>query len=79
MLFRSGDVVLTCTDGITEAANVAGDQYESERMVTVAQRERAKPTQQIVDSIIADVDAFSLGGEHTDDRVLMAIKVKEKS
>ena len=75
---QPGDVVLTCTDGITEAANVAGDQYESERMVTVAIRERAKSAQQIVDAIIADVDAFSLGGEHTDDRVLMAIKVKDK-
>ncbi len=72
---QSGDVILACTDGITEAADVAGNQYEAERVVATAKSNLDRSAEEIVDAIITDVDVFSRGGDHQDDRVMMAIKV----
>src|SRR3989338_8592706 len=71
-----GDVILACTDGITEAANAAGDQFETERMVDAARAHRQKPAQGIVEAIVAEVAAFERGGTHFDDKVMMALKVR---
>ena len=71
-----GDVILACTDGITEAANAAGDQFETERMVDAARANRQKPAQGIVEAIVAEVAAFERGGTHFDDKVMMALKVR---
>jgi sigma-B regulation protein RsbU (phosphoserine phosphatase) len=75
LVLRSGDVILTCTDGITEADTPSEDQYGSERMMQKAMTVREKSAQEIVDAIFEDVSAFSRGGHHQDDKVLMGIKV----
>jgi len=72
---KAGDVLLACTDGITEADNAAGDQFESEGMVKVAQAQRGGAAQKIVDTVCAEVTEFHREGIHHDDRVMMAIKV----
>ncbi len=71
-----GDVILACTDGITEAANAAGDQFETERLVAAARAHRQKSAQGIVEAIVAEVTAFERGGSHFDDKVMMALKVR---
>jgi len=71
-----GDLLLACTDGITEASNAEGDEYESERMIRLAQAERHRSAAEIADAIVADVDAFSREGVHQDDKVLLAVKVR---
>jgi len=73
---QPGDVLLACTDGITEAQNLEADEYEASRMIEVAQRERHRSAPEIADAIIADVDEFSQGGSHQDDVILLAIKVR---
>ena len=75
LVLRPGDVILTCTDGITEADTPNEDQYGSERIVLKAMTVRERSAQEIVDTIFEDVSAFSRGGHHQDDKVLMGIKV----
>lgn len=75
MRLEPGDVILTCTDGITEAANANDEQYETERIIAVAEKNLDRPAREIVDAIVSDAIAFSEGGTHQDDRVMMAIKV----
>lgn len=70
-----GDVVLTCTDGITEADTPSEEQYGSERLFKKALATRDQSAREIVDSVFDDVSRFSRGGPHQDDKVLMAIKV----
>jgi len=72
---KAGDLLLACTDGITEADNAAGDQFESEGMVKVARAHCQSAAQKIVDTICAEVTEFHREGIHHDDRVMMAIKV----
>ncbi len=72
---KSGDIVVGCTDGITEATDVAGNEYGLERLVEWVRRERSAPAQQIVETLLAEVDRFSRGGTHDDDRVILVVKV----
>jgi phosphoserine phosphatase RsbU/P len=72
---RTGDVVVSCSDGITEATDVHGRQFGLPRLVDVARAERDKPAQNIADAIMAEVDRFSSGGTIDDDRMLVVLKV----
>lgn len=75
LALESGDVILTCTDGITEADTAAEEQYGSERLFTMAHAARERSAREIVDVVFEDVSRFARGGAHQDDKVLMAIKV----
>jgi phosphoserine phosphatase RsbU/P len=73
---RSGDVVLACTDGITEAASADDEQYGTERIIRVAAAQRDSSAGEIVDAIFREVAAFTAGGPQPDDKVMMAIRVR---
>lgn len=70
-----GDIVVSCTDGITEAMDKESEEFGQPRLVDLCVRERAKPAQEIVDIVLKEVDLFSRGGTHEDDRVIMILKV----
>lgn len=70
-----GDIVVACTDGITEAMDPSSNEYGVERLAEAVRREREKPAAEIVDSVLAEVDRFSRGGPHDDDRVILILKV----
>jgi serine phosphatase RsbU (regulator of sigma subunit) len=69
-----GDIFVGCTDGITEAMDVQSNEYGLERLIDCVRRERSQPAEQIVESVLADVDRFSRGGPHEDDRIIMILK-----
>ena len=71
----SGDIVVACTDGITEAMNAHHDEYGRDRLRDAVRRRQNLPAPQIVESILDEVEQFSRGGDHDDDRVLMVLKV----
>jgi phosphoserine phosphatase RsbU/P len=70
-----GDVVVFCTDGITEANNSSEEEFGTQRLVELVARERELPAQEIVQSVLTQVDLFSRGGTHEDDRVILVLKV----
>ncbi|MGD0305684.1 MAG: GAF domain-containing SpoIIE family protein phosphatase [Candidatus Acidiferrales bacterium] len=70
-----GDIVVACTDGITEADNVKEEEYGSGRLIELVARERKHSAEEIVQSVLTEVDEFSRGGQHEDDRVIMILKV----
>jgi sigma-B regulation protein RsbU (phosphoserine phosphatase) len=74
----TGDVLVCCTDGIVEASNVQEDEYGSERLAACVARHRTKSASAIVDAVSEDVAAFSRGGTHVDDKVLMVTKVTKE-
>lgn len=73
---EKGDVVLACTDGITEASNRMDEQWGAARLLKAGIDHWERSAREIVDSIFAEVAAFSDGGTLTDDKVLMAIKLR---
>lgn len=72
---EKGDIFVACTDGITEAMNAQDDEFGSPRLVELVARERALPAAEIVKSVLTEVDHFSRGGTHEDDRVILIMKV----
>jgi sigma-B regulation protein RsbU (phosphoserine phosphatase) len=70
-----GDIFVACTDGITEAMNAQDDEFGSQRLIEMVARERALPAAEIVQSVLTEVDHFSRGGTHEDDRVILIMKV----
>jgi len=69
-----GDVFVGCTDGITESMDVQSNEYGLERLVETIGRERSSPAERVVESVLTDVDRFSRGGPHEDDRIIMILK-----
>jgi len=69
-----GDIVVACTDGITEATDAQDEEYGRERLVEAVRRRRDSPAQRIVESILDEVGNFTRGGQE-DDRVLLVLKV----
>ena len=72
---HAGDLLLLCTDGITESMNAKDEEYGVDRLVTIAQKFRSREAKEIVRLIGADVSEFSRQGTLHDDKVMMVIKV----
>ncbi len=71
-----GDIVVACTDGITEAAGVSEEEYGGERLGREVLARRTQSASSIVDALFAEISDFSIGATHPDDKILMAIKVQ---
>jgi sigma-B regulation protein RsbU (phosphoserine phosphatase) len=74
---KPGDVLVCCTDGILEACDHKEDEFGKERLADCIMRHQSKSAQVIVDSVLAEVNAFSRTGKYTDDKVLMVLKMNE--
>jgi len=72
---EKGDVFIACTDGITEAMDRAGEEYGLERLIEAVKKHRHLKSQEIVSRVLSEVDDFSRGGIHEDDKVILILKV----
>jgi sigma-B regulation protein RsbU (phosphoserine phosphatase) len=72
----TGDIVIACTDGISEAAGSSEEEYGAERLGRAVQARRSQSATQIVNELFTEILDFSIGATHPDDKILMAIKVK---
>lgn len=70
-----GDILVACTDGITEARDARDDEYGPKRVVEAVRSRRHAPAQEIVEAVLTEVEEFSRGGANEDDRVLLILKV----
>jgi sigma-B regulation protein RsbU (phosphoserine phosphatase) len=76
--FQTGDILLLCTDGITEAMDVESEEFGSERLVASVSQVPEKKAKEIVLKVCDDVNVFSKGGTHMDDKVMLAIKIVDE-
>ncbi|MCX6551927.1 MAG: GAF domain-containing protein [Acidobacteria bacterium] len=72
---RAGDVFVFCSDGITEAMNRDGGEFEAKRLLAVVERMQAQPAKAIVDAIFEAVYEFCGDAEQNDDRTAVVLKV----
>ncbi len=68
------DVLVVFTDGVTEAADVAGARYTEERLLDffVSTPDRLPTT--LISKIMTDIEAFSAGAQQFDDITLLAVR-----
>jgi len=75
--FQAGDVLILCTDGITESMDREGEEYGSKRLVECVQGGISQSAAEVLNAVAADVSVYSREGTHLDDKVLIAIKVTQ--
>ncbi len=73
--FQTGNVLVLCTDGITEAMDTENEEFGLERLVASVSRVPDLKAKDIVSKVCDDVTVYSRGGTHIDDKVMLAIKV----
>lgn len=73
--FESGDVLVLCTDGITESMDAHHEEFGSERLIECVSKNADKNAAEIVEAVNGEVTRFSRHGTHIDDKVMIAIKV----
>lgn len=73
---EEGDLLLAFTDGISEAMNLADEEWGEERLVEVARAIRKGPTKTSLENIVRSADGFVAGAPQYDDMTLIVARVK---
>ena len=74
---QPGDLVIFCSDGITDATNSQGEMFGNERLAELLAHHPSahESAQQAVDAILEAVHTFRGGTEHFDDETIVVLKV----
>ncbi|MFO7781189.1 MAG: PP2C family protein-serine/threonine phosphatase, partial [Spirochaetia bacterium] len=71
-----GDLLVLYTDGMVEAMNEDGQQYGLESLKEAIRRSPDAGPQQLVDNVMADLQAFVGNARRHDDQTMLAMKVR---
>ncbi|MGE0040222.1 MAG: SpoIIE family protein phosphatase [Vicinamibacterales bacterium] len=69
-----GDVLVVYSDGVTEALDVAGEEFGEDRLVALLEADRDRSAQDILDRIVEAVQAFAGGAAQHDDVTALVMK-----
>ena len=72
-----GDALLFYTDGVTEHLNPAGQEYGLRRLENAAVKHHPTAPSELIAGCLADLNAFAMGIEQTDDMSLLVIRRAE--
>jgi sigma-B regulation protein RsbU (phosphoserine phosphatase) len=71
---RPGDLIIAFSDGVTEAMNPNNEEFSDDRLLACAEEHRGKPPQQVLDALLADVQAFCSGATQSDDVTVVMVR-----
>jgi sigma-B regulation protein RsbU (phosphoserine phosphatase) len=71
-----GDLVVICSDGVTEAQNVTGDEFGWPRLVEAVAGGHGEAPQAVLDGLMSAVRAFTGTAAQTDDITAMVVRYK---
>ena len=73
---KSGDILITYTDGLVETLNETGVQYGKEALMNVIKQNHASTAKDIANLVKADVKNYSGSAIQHDDQTLLVIKIQ---
>lgn len=73
---KSGDIIITCTDGLLEALNGDGKQYSRTNLEKIVRQSHSLDGKEIANKIKNDVKKFCGTAVLHDDQSLLAVKIK---
>ena len=73
----NGDIIMMYTDGVVEAMDSRGRQYEDERLKSIFVDNASLGAEDLVKVIRTDIDAFAENAKQHDDQTLMLMKMGE--
>lgn len=71
---KPGDTMILYSDGVTEAQNVAGEDFGEARMAAVLEQHHQEPATVVLEKLIAAVSDFARGAEQYDDVTALVIR-----
>jgi sigma-B regulation protein RsbU (phosphoserine phosphatase) len=71
---RSGDTLFLYTDGVTEATDRDDDEFGPERLQTLLGANAGLAPPAIVDTVLAEVRAFTRGADLGDDVTMLVLQ-----
>jgi serine phosphatase RsbU (regulator of sigma subunit) len=71
--FLPGDLLVLYTDGVSEAANEAGEEFGEERLIDGLRRHKELAPGELIRALVSEVGAFSTQ-EQQDDITLVVVK-----
>jgi sigma-B regulation protein RsbU (phosphoserine phosphatase) len=71
-----GDLVVICSDGVTEARNGAGDEFGRERLVESLSGSHGLKPDIVLEQLLADVWKFALGAPQADDITALVLRYR---
>ena len=72
---QKGDILVLCTDGITESMDTMQEEYGTERMIQCVAGAAEQKATEIISTLSTDVARYSRHGTHLDDKVVLVVKV----
>jgi len=72
---HAGDLFVFCSDGVSEAMNVNGEEFGSARLIEIVERARQLPPRALVNAIFDAVEVFREGAPTNDDMTAVAVKI----
>ena len=73
---QTGDIILTFTDGITEAMNLQNEEYSDERLEELVKDKPDLTADEFLELVIKDIKEFTEGAEQSDDITCLIVRVK---
>ena len=70
----AGDLLITFSDGVTEAMSASGEEYGEDRLMACVEANRQRSTRELIDAIFASVRLFSVGAVQSDDVTALVVR-----
>ena len=71
-----GDLVIVCSDGVTEARNVSNEEFGQKRMLDALHGLRGYKPEAVLEGLVAAVKEFSRNAPQADDITVMVLRYK---
>ncbi len=72
--FQAGDLLVLYSDGITEAVNASDEEFGTERLIALAEKNRDQPPGRLIELILEEVRRHMGGLPQSDDMSLVIVK-----
>ena len=69
-----GDLIVIFSDGVTEALNLAEEEYTDDRLLACVDAHRGQAPEAMLAALLADVRAFSAGANQSDDVTVVLVR-----
>ena len=75
IVLESGDVILACSDGVSEAMNLDEEFWDETHVEHVLREHAWRPAAELIQRLVSAVDEFAAGAEQSDDITITVVKV----
>jgi phosphoserine phosphatase RsbU/P len=74
VVMKPGDLLITFSDGVTEALSASGEEFGESRLLECVQARRGASVPELLEAILADVREFTAGAMQSDDVTALVLR-----